>query len=41
MLFIEINKKRIDHLNKLIKSLDEKAFIVVNETKLVQNGYIK
>ena len=41
MLFIEINKKRMDHLRKLIKSLDEKAFIVVNETKLVQNGYIK
>ena len=41
MLFIEINKKRIDHLKKLIKTLDEKAFIVVNETKLVQNGYIK
>lgn len=41
MLFIEINKNRFDHLRKLIKSLDKKAFIVVNETKYVQNGYIK
>lgn len=41
MMFIEINKKRFDHLRELIKSLDPKAFIVVNETKYVQNGYIK
>jgi len=39
MLLIEINKKRINQLKKLIKSLDEKAFIIINETKLVQNGY--
>ena len=24
-----------------LKKLDKKAFIVVNETKLVQNGFIK
>lgn len=41
MLFIEINKKKLDNLKKIIKYLDEKAFIVVNETKLVQNGYLK
>jgi len=41
MLYVEINKKRINELKKLIKSLDEKAFIVVSETKYVQNGYIK
>lgn len=41
MLFIGINKKRLEHLKKLIKKLDERAFIVVNETKLVQNGYFK
>lgn len=39
MLLMEINKKRINQLKKLIKSLDEKAFIIINETKLVQNGY--
>lgn len=41
MLFIEIDKKRITRLKNLIKKLDPKAFIVVNETKFVQNGYFK
>lgn len=41
MLFIEINKKKFTALKKLIKKLDEKAFMVVNETKMVQNGYLK
>ena len=41
MLFIEINKKRLNHLKNLIKTLDERAFVVVNETKLVENGYFK
>ena len=41
MLFIEINKKKINHLKRLIKKLDENAFVVVNETKYVQNGYFK
>lgn len=41
MLFIEINKKRFNHLRSLIKELDERAFIVVNETRMVQNGYFK
>lgn len=40
MLFIEINNKNYNHLYNLIKKHDPKAFIVVNETKLVQNGYI-
>lgn len=41
MLFIEINKKHFNHLRNLIKDLDDKAFIVVNETRMVQNGYFK
>lgn len=41
MLFIEIDKRRLTHLKNLIKSLDQTAFIVVNETKYVQNGYFK
>ena len=41
MLFIEIDKKRISGLKLLIKRLDPKAFMVVNETKYVQNGYFK
>lgn len=41
MLFIEIDKKRFDHLQSIVRELDEKAFLVVNETKMVQNGYFK
>ena len=41
MLFIEIDKRKFEHLKKLIKQLDSKAFIVVNETRMVQNGYFK
>lgn len=41
MLFIEIQKNNFEHLKRLIHSVDKKAFIVVNETKYVQNGYIK
>lgn len=41
MLYIEINNKSYDNLRKIIKENDNKAFIVVNETKFVQNGFIK
>ena len=41
MLFMEIDKKKLEKLKKLIKSLDSRAFMVVNETKLVENGFFK
>lgn len=41
MLFIEINKKNLKSLTDLLKSIDSKAFIVVNETKYINNGFIK
>ena len=41
MLFIEINKHHVNHLREVIKRLDAKAFLVVNETKYVQNGFFK
>ena len=40
MLYIQITNKSLTHLQKLVKSIDENAFIVVNETKYVQNGFI-
>lgn len=40
MLFIEINNKSLNHLQHLVKRIDNDAFMVVNETKYVQNGYI-
>lgn len=41
MLYIEVNNKSYNKLMNLIEKHDEKAFIVVNETKFVQNGFIK
>ena len=41
MLFIEIDKNKFNHLRDFIKKYDNKAFIVVNETKYVQNGYFQ
>lgn len=41
MLYIQVNNKRLKELFKIVKKYDKDAFIVVNETKLVQNGMIK
>lgn len=41
MLFMEIKKKKSNELKRLIKELDEKAFVIINETKMVENGYFK
>jgi uncharacterized protein YebE (UPF0316 family) len=41
MIFIEVSNKKLNDLIKLIKRLDDKAFIFVNETKYAYNGYIK
>ena len=40
-LFVEVKKSKIKDIIGLIKSVDKKAFLVVNETKYVSNGYIK
>lgn len=41
MLFIEIKNKSLNHLRSLAQSVDKNCFFIVNETKHVQNGYIK
>lgn len=41
MLYIEVNNKSYSQLMNVVKEFDDKAFIVVNETKFVQNGFIK
>lgn len=41
MLYIQVNNRKLKELTKVIKDFDEQAFIVVNETKLIQNGFIK
>ncbi len=41
MLFSEIDSHHLEDLKDIVKQYDEKAFIVVNETKYVQNGYFR
>ncbi len=39
MFFIELNSFSYQKLNKLIKEVDPKGFMVINECKYVRNGY--
>lgn len=39
MLYIQIRHNTLENLKKLVRKLDNKALIVVNETKYVENGY--
>ena len=41
MLIIQINNKTTEEIKLLINKNDQKAFIVINETKYIQNGFIK
>ena len=41
MLFINVDKKKERELRELVKKNDKDAFIIVNETKYVENGYFK
>lgn len=41
LLLIQINNKSIDKLKEIIIKNDSKAFITINETKYIQNGFIK
>ena len=41
MLIIELNKKSLKRLITIIKSEEPSAFLMINETKIVQNGFIK
>lgn len=41
MLFIEVDKKNLNDLKRKIKLIDNNAFIIVNETKYVENGFFK
>ena len=41
ILFITLNSKNLKQLLTILKNMDEQAFIVVNESKVVHNGYIK
>ncbi len=41
MLLIQLNKSRLKQLTKIIRRIDPDSFVIINETKYVQNGLIK
>lgn len=41
LFFLEIDKNDFNKLHRIIKNYDKKAFIIVNESKFVVNGYFK
>ncbi len=41
LLFIQLNKKSLKYLTKIIWNMDTNAFVTINETKYCQNGLIK
>lgn len=41
MLFLQVNNRSLKKVTNLIKKMEPNAFVVVNETKAVQNGYFK
>ena len=41
MLFIELDSRKSNELQNIIKDIDSSAFIVINETKNVINGFFK
>ena len=41
LLIVDVKSKNTQEAVRLIKELDPKAFIVVQDTKIVHNGYIK
>lgn len=41
LYLIEVNSNRVKSLKDLINKYDEKAFVIVSDSKFVNNGYIK
>ena len=41
MLIVTLNSKHLDELKRILRHIDRNAFVVVNESKIVQNVFIK
>lgn len=41
MLYIQIKSNKLEQLKEIITKYDERAFITVNDTKYVTNGWVK
>ena len=41
MLIITLNSKHLEELKRILRQIDDNAFIVINESKIAQNGFVK
>ncbi|MBP3920971.1 MAG: DUF2179 domain-containing protein [Bacilli bacterium] len=41
LLMVQINNNKLDELKKLVNKYDRRAFVIINETKNIINGFIK
>ncbi len=41
MLLLEIDNNALNNLRNIVKKIDKQAFVIVTETKFVQNGYFR
>ena len=41
IIFFILNSRHLEDLKRIIRHIDRNAFMVVNESKVVQNGFIK
>ncbi len=41
LLFITLNSRHLDELKRILRHIDKNAFVVINESKIVQNGFVK
>lgn len=41
ILFITLNSKNLNKLKQIVTDIDDKVFMVINESKIVYNGFIK
>lgn len=41
ILFITLNSKNLNKLKSIVTDIDDKVFMVINESKIVYNGFVK
>ena len=41
MILVETTNKHTSELTNIVNNIDANAFIIVNETKFIQNGFFK
>ena len=40
-LIVGVNKAKLDRLKSIITQIDGNSFMIINDTKIIHNGYLK